>query len=846
MLPGDPLGDAEHLASIIASQQAIVAARLDPETLLALVVERTRALTEADGAAIDLLDGDELVHMASCGSIPAQGGLRLRVDASLAGASLRTGEVLWCDDTEDDPRVDRDACRRYGARSLIVAPLTHGAGLTGVLKVASRRPFAFDERAVATLRLLAGFLAASLEHAAAFRAHGELLAERTSALAALYESEQRFRGAFDNSAVGLALADLEGRLFHVNRALCSLVGRPEPALIGATLRDLIHPEDLDDTLAHDSRTRAGDLDGFEREGRFRHGQGHDLWAHLGASLVRDPGGRPGQVVYQVRDLTDRMHAEAERAERVRAQAARAEAEAAERRHRALAEAIPQVVWTAGPAGEAEFYNARWAEFVGADFAEGRAPDPVRGWLPLLHPEDVAPALGRWQAALDGARPLDFECRLLRASDGSHRWHLVRAVPVLGPEGAVVQWVGTCTDVDDRRRVAAELLAARDDAEAAGHVKDRFLAVLSHELRTPLTPVLATVTAMLDEPGTGPEIRPTLELIRRGVELEARLIDDLLDVTHIVRGRLHVERSPIDLHALIHQTLGLCRSDLYGKRLRLELDLRATSHHLSGDAPRLQQVLWNLVRNAVKFTPEGGKVTLRTRNAPEPEGVGPPRVIVEVSDTGVGIEAEALPRIFHAFEQGEGSIVRQYGGLGLGLAIGRFIAEAHEGGLTAASPGRNQGSTFTLELQAAPAPDHPPSGSSAASPPPPGRALRILLVEDDPPSLRVLARLLQQRGHEITTAVTVASALEIGSSPAFDFDLLLSDIGLPDGTGLDLIRQLRALRPVRGIALSGFGLDSDLAKSRSAGFLAHLTKPVNFASLEATIRQVATAEASASG
>jgi CheY-like chemotaxis protein len=313
------------------------------------------------------------------------------------------------------------------------------------------------------------------------------------------------------------------------------------------------------------------------------------------------------------------------------------------------------------------------------------------------------------------------------------------------------------------------------------------------------------------------------------------------MTRILHGKLPLDRTVVDVHALLHQTLGICRSDLQGKRSRLELDLAAKEAHVSADSARLQQVFWNLIKNAVKFTGEGGRLAIRTRNGPGPEsgpdGRGRSLLTIEVADSGIGIEPELLPRIFDVFEQGEAGVNRRHGGLGLGLAISRSIAEAHGGTLTVASPGKGQGATFTLAMETVrPRPTLP--GVPAANPDAAtlARRLRILLVEDDQNTRRVMARLLKQRGFEVSTAATLADAIH--TSESYPFDLLISDIGLPDGTGHDLIRSLRARRRVKGIALSGFGMDSDIARSRAAGFDAHLTKPVNFNYLETTIRRVA--------
>jgi PAS domain S-box-containing protein len=240
--------------------------------------------------------------------------------------------------------------------------------------------------------------------------------------------------------------------------------------------------------------------------------------------------------------------------------------------------------------------------------------------------------------------------------------------------------------EERDGLLAREQAARAEAESASRAKDQFLAVLSHELRTPLTPVLATVTAMLDSPPTSSEIRPTLEMIRRSVELEARLIDDLLDVTRVIHGKLHLDRGVVDVHALIHQTVGICRGDLQGKRMRLELALKAGRHHVDADSARLQQIFWNLIKNAVKFTADGGAVTIRTTNYPaESGGIV---LAVEVADTGIGIEPQFLPRLFNAFEQGESSVARRFGGGGVGRWMRRGAAEAQGGSAASASASRS--------------------------------------------------------------------------------------------------------------------------------------------------------------
>jgi PAS domain S-box-containing protein len=432
--------------------------------------------------------------------------------------------------------------------------------------------------------------------------------------------------------------------------------------------------------------------------------------------------------------------------------------------------------------------------------------------------------------------------ILVSRDGTERPIDDSAAPIRDEAKPTSGVVLVFRDVSERERHEAErerLLAAqreaRDVAEAANQAKDRFLAVLSHELRTPLTPVLLTVSTLLDDPQTPAEFRPTLELTRHNVELEARLIDDLLNLTRLKRGELVIHRRTVDAHVVIEQAVAFCREDIQGAGLQLTLDLKANEPHVEADPARLHQVFWNLIKNATRFTPAGGALTVRTWN--RGGGAVARRLVVEVADTGIGIAPEALPRIFDAFEQGEtSSWTRRSGGLGLGLSISRSIVEAMGGDLAAASSGPYQGSTFTLDLTTVPAPapaaSEPPSGAKA---PTSCRGLRILLVEDDEATRRAMARLLQLRGYAVLTAQNMAAGLETAASEPFD--LLISDLGLPDGNGLELMRKLREQRPVTGIAVSGFGMDEDVRESHAAGFAAHLTKPVDIQKLETTIRRV---------
>jgi len=657
-----------------------------------------------------------------------------------------------------------------------------------------------------------------------------------------------------------------------------------------------------------------------------------------AAPIKDERGETIGVVMVFRDATvQRRYEEALRA--------------SEREFRQLADAMPQIVWTARRDGVLDYYNARWYEFTGSP----RGEEGDSSWEPILHPDDVSMCREVWYHSVGTGEPYEIEYRFLDRQTGEYRWHLGRALPARDDAGTIVKWYGTGTDIndqkqveqalrkshvmiadildhmadacigidrnwrytyvnaqwekafgkgasevlgkviwdlfphlvgsnieknyrkaaehrvgvsfetfspvldrwllvraypteqgiasfiqdiDDRKRADDELRIAKEEAEFASQAKDRFLAILSHELRTPLNPVLLATTAMLEQTTPPDEIRPTLEMIRQNVDLQARLIDDLLDVMRIVRGKLPLHWNVVDCHDQIRRAIEICNSEIQNKNLHLVLRLSAEHCHVNADPARLQQVLWNLIKNAVKFTPPKGMITIASRN----EGGRDDRAgtfVIEVADTGIGIEPDVLPTIFDPFQQGETTITRRFGGLGLGLAIGRGIIEAHGGTLSGESQGEGQGATFRIELRTVDEPqlatrDQP--REPVREQPPNGKPCQILVVEDEPATLHLMARLLGRLGHEVKTAATVGAALEVLHNGGFD--LLISDIGLPDGSGLDLIRQVVAEKgPVPSIALTGYGMDEDIRRSRDAGFTLHMTKPIDFTKLVAMIRQI---------
>ena len=379
----------------------------------------------------------------------------------------------------------------------------------------------------------------------------------------------------------------------------------------------------------------------------------------------------------------------------------------------------------------------------------------------------------------------------------------------------------------------QLREARETAEAANQAKDQFLAVLSHELRTPLSPVVMSVAAMENDPALPEELRSEVAMIRRNIELESRLIDDLLDLSRVSTGKLRLRMESVAIHDVLNYVFQVCTTDLIGKKLKLVTKLNARTDCVSGDSARLQQVFWNLLKNAIKFSSEGQTITVQTRN-PRRDAIE-----VQISDQGIGIPAEVLPRLFNAFEQGNPNVTHQFGGLGLGLAISKAVLDLHGGNITAQSAGAGHGSTFTVQLTSIRTDCDDPKPIEQSDSGKNHNALRVLFVEDHVDTARVLTRLLTGLGYKVKTANNVAAALEFAD--AEKFDILISDIGLPDATGYDLMEQIRDRHGIKGIAMSGYGMETDIQRGKAAGFSDHVTKPISVAQLQAVIQRVVSSD-----
>jgi PAS domain S-box-containing protein len=629
------------------------------------------------------------------------------------------------------------------------------------------------------------------------------ISERKAAEEALLRREESFRTATDASGAMVYEIDLLADRINRMHGLERLLGYPEDAAASGRewWSEVTHPEDRGRVFEAVTSAISHGRD-FRITYRVRHNAGHYITVENTGRILLDDVGRPLRMIGGVVDITRRKAAEEALAE-------------SERRYRQIIESTHEGVWMLDMLGVTTYVNAQMADML------GYTPEDMIGrpGYDFLFEEDVPTA----REIIDRCRAGQLACSEMRfrRSDDGEVWFLLNPSLITGRDGQSVGILGMFADVTDRRR-------AIDELKSASAAKDQFLAVLSHELRNPLQPALMTAASLERDEALPTDLRSDLGLIRRNLELEVRLIDDLLDLNRIAFKKLQLTKRVVDVHAKLLNSLDICRSDAEAKRIDFLTDIGALHAHAYADGGRLQQVFWNVIKNAIKFTPPGGRIELRTSNLNED------CLRITITDTGMGIDPKVLPRLFSEFEQGAQSVTQQYGGLGLGLAISRHLVKMHEGRIFAYSPGVGQGATITIELPTVPE-ETPLPPLEAAVVDDAARKLRILLVEDHATSAQVTAKLLRRVGHLVEVAADLASGLELGLGS--EFDLLISDLGLPDGSGLDLMRRLRERRPGQsGIALSGYGMASDVDKCRDAGFAEHLTKPVDMPALHAAIHR----------
>jgi PAS domain S-box-containing protein len=654
------------------------------------------------------------------------------------------------------------------------------------------------------------------------------LTEQKRIEANLRESEERIRLATASAELGMWFWDI---------TIDELVWTPKcKALFGLTadteisydlFLERLHPDDRDRTQEAVTLALENKIT-YDIEYRTVWSDGSIHWIAAKGRAFYDNMGQAVRMMGTTQDISLRKFAE--------------EAlQQSELNFRTLADTMPQIIWTAQPDGYIDYYNQRWYDYTGMNFEQTQG----WGWKPVLHPDDLQMCLDTWHESVRTGKPYQIEYRFRRANDGQYRWHLGRAFPLRNENGQIVKWFGSNTDIDDNKRTEVTLQnalqqqqIAREEAERANRIKDEFLAVLSHELRSPLNPILGWSKLLKAGKLNPKQTEQAIETIERNAKLQIDLIDDLLDVSRILRGKLTLNIASVNLNSIISAASETVRFAAQAKKIELVTTLEPSIEKAKGDPARLQQVILNLLTNAIKFTPNGGRVEVKIVKVDS-------YAQITVSDSGKGISPDFLPCIFDYFRQEDSSITRKFGGLGLGLAIVRQIVELHGGSVRAESPGLEQGATFTVMLPlivvdaqiVEDTRNELPSDVSLSG-------IRVLVVDDENDSRDFVSFMLQQYGASVTAVSSATQVLEVIAE--LKPDVLVSDIGMPGMDGYALIRQIRARTEEEGggvpaIAVTAYAGEYDQRQAMEAGFQLHVPKPVEPDILAAAVGRLGSRE-----
>jgi PAS domain S-box-containing protein len=637
-------------------------------------------------------------------------------------------------------------------------------------------------------------------------------AQRTETEQALRENEEWLRLALEAGKFGTFYYDFAtGKLVGTARYKEHFGLPPDSTPTNEELAARIHPDDLQRAQTEFERCVA---ERCRLNVEYRVAGPGEPWRWLCAigQATYDEQGRPQRFIGVNMDITERKQAE---------QALRE----SERQFRELADAMPQIVYVMSAAGPIEFINRQWQAYTGVTTAD--APDLSR----VIPAEDLANLMSGWSAARKAERPFTGEFRLKRASDGAYRWFLTRSVPIRDEQGRVVRWYGTSTDIDDQKR-------AEEALRQADQKKDEFLATLAHELRNPLAPLRNGLQIMRHAPDNAVAVEQARAIMERQLTQMVRLIDDLLDISRISRGRLELRKERIDLGTIVRSAAETTQPTIDRAGHQLNIRVPAEPIFVNADPTRLAQVFTNLLDNAAKYTEYGGRITVTIEPVSQ-EHQPPAEALVTVTDTGIGIPPAMLPNIFEMFTRVDQSLERSRGGLGIGLSLVKRLVEMHGGTATAQSEGPGQGSQFIVRL--------PVLVDKPKAEPPPLRemvsltARRILVVDDVRDSAVSLATLLRLAGNETRTAHDGVEALE--QAAAYRPDVILLDIGMPKMNGYDACRAIRQQpwgKDIVIVALTGWGQEVDRRRSKEAGFNGHLVKPVDHAALNEILRRAKSA------
>jgi len=608
---------------------------------------------------------------------------------------------------------------------------------------------------------------------------------------------ERLRIMYDRAPVGIFETDLNGAFVRVNDRFCELTGRSRDALLAVRSQDITHPDDLAADLEALEQIRSARTPAVRREKRYVREDGQAVWVELHHFSVSDAQGHAAFAVGIVEDISERKETENELRRR-------------EARFRSLMNSAPVLIWMNGMEGM-EYVNQAYLEFLGVESQEvlGNA------WMYFMHPEDRDGYAAAYAEALSGLQPFEYQFRF-RRGDGEYRWMMSVALPQFGTAGKLSGYTGATFDITALKR-------AEENLRTADQRKDEFIAMLAHELRNPLAPI-ANVVQMLRGGTIDAKTRQWAhEVLDRQLRNVGRMVNDLLDVSRVSHGKIQLHRERVELNDLIARSLDALRPSIEAGEKQIAIELPAVPVVLFADPVRLEQAIGNLVHNAVKFTPHGGHIWVNAALSN-----GEDEIRISIRDDGDGIGAEALPRVFDIFVQGNTSLDRAQGGLGIGLTLVRGLIELHGGTIEALSDGPGSGSEFIVRL---PLLDIPTPEAVATAPREASGPQRVLIVDDNVDAATALGALLRLEGHEVAVAHSGQVGLERATT--FHPQVILIDLGMPGMNGFEVAERLRAggHQDTLLIAVSGYSGEEHRRRAREAQFDEYIIKPFDTQAFE---------------
>jgi PAS domain S-box-containing protein len=636
---------------------------------------------------------------------------------------------------------------------------------------------------------------------------GVLVEDQKRSQKALRRSEAQYRAIVEDQTELICRFLPDGTYTFVNGAICRDLRRSAEDLVGHRFWELLPAEGREAIREFlDSITPSRPV--ASREHEWVAGPGGDArWQYWTTRGFFDDEGAVTEYQAVGRDITERKRAEDEHRQLESQRQIESVLRTSEERFRSLADNAPVLIWMSGLRNEAVYFNKPWLDFTGRSLEE----ELGFGWIESIHPDDRQSCVDTCDGAFARREPLAMQFRL-RRHDGEYRWILDNGIPYFGADGAFNGYLGSCVDITPRK-------VAEEELEQAGRRKDEFLAMLGHELRNPLAPIGMAVEVLRRLPPADDSIVWARDVIARQLAQLTRLVDDLLDVSRITRGKITLLLAPLELTSVVAQAVETSRPLIDSRGHQLAMHVPSDPVWVRGDAVRLGQVLSNLLNNAAKYTPDGGRIglTVELRDS---------QVTLTVADNGLGLRAEMLERVFDLFSQFESGDHAQRG-LGIGLTLVKRLVELHGGDVEARSAGRGRGSEFIVRLPALEVHAEPPPVVTVGATGQPLVRRRILVVDDNVDAAEALSRFLRLDDQEVYVAHDGHAALQMAG--AMQPEIVFLDLGLPKMGGLEVARRLRTgwpTRPLLLVATTGFGQEEDRRRTAEAGFDRHLVKPID--------------------